>query len=53
MTSQNYVPESHHATFKLGRSWQEIAEEAAKEQDGQKLLALTDELLEALEKTYR
>ena len=41
------------AETKSNRSWQEIAAEAAKEIDSQKLLVLTAELVRALEGHYK
>jgi len=52
MATQNQVTELYPPNWKPERSWQQIAEEASTEQDGAKLLALTDELLDALSKDF-
>jgi hypothetical protein len=52
MATQNQVTELYPPNWKPQRSWQQIAEEASKELDGAKLLALTDELLVALCKDF-
>jgi|HubBroStandDraft_6_1064221.scaffolds.fasta_scaffold13962_5 hypothetical protein len=48
MATQNHVTELYPPNWKPQRGWRQIAEEASTEQDGAKLLKLTDELLEAL-----
>ena len=48
MTTQNQVSELYLPNARTGRSWRETAEEASKEHDSKRLLALTDELLDAL-----
>lgn len=49
MATQNWVTELYPPPC---RSWKEIADEASKEQDGARLLKLTDELLDALCKDF-
>ena len=46
MTTQSQIPELY--ATKPERSWQVVAEEAATESDGKRLLELTNELLDAL-----
>jgi hypothetical protein len=48
MATQNQVTELCPPNWKSQRSWQQIAEEASQEQDGARLMKLTDELLDAL-----
>lgn len=52
MATLNRVTELHGVNCKPERSWRQIAEEASTERDGAKLLALTNELLDALCKDF-
>jgi hypothetical protein len=48
MATQNRVSELCPPNWKPARSWRQIAEEASREQNDERLMELTDELLDGL-----